>query len=838
MASDRIRHPSALALSAKAREEKEETFYSNIPRSQTPQSDLMFICDDDNELSSLPDETHSARGSREDSDAEIPQTLSDNYQRRTSVYISPVYSPREEPNGGARVRSSPRPDGQMLFQRQAPIPSEQKASNLTQCLHSSPLESRNFLSRQGTNPSSSSQNPSTSSTFLTTSSSSRAPDSALAQLTTSSSSRAPDSALAPHRMRNSALLAHSTNNPVKVTHNIIGLSFLQSDASSTHSGFALPNLDTSSRGNSPRSPKRKSPSPSSANTKRTKPFQPLFGGMHRRMPSQDSMDSFNDASYPSPRSLPSDGDMDVPVPDPKGFQGESSGSPRSARSFDNAELFIPGSIAPNPAAFVQPTSMQRKVRTPSSATSTPVRRVPRTPTPKPSSPLLMGSKILFDLPLTPSVHTPSKYSITPSVPRSMRSNAARIASELQSSQVASSAPASSLLAHISSASFLPQTQVPSFSSSSECSHFPEPFSRDTMNNHSGMDIDSDADAVSEISESSFSLERKSEERFVQKEVIGEGSFGLVYRAYDQAHQQDVALKIHQDNLTVSAQRKLTQQMEIVRDLHPHPNILKYFHCFQDQGKLYEVSEFCKDGSLSKFVEKNLQTMNEAFIWRIVFQLACGLVRIHEANIIHMDIKPDNILVHEGTLKIGDFGLAIHVGDRFDDGDNRYLPPEQLNEQTPSFAYDIFSLGVTLFEITCQVQIPSGGDFYQKLRSDDTVFPVETPFPLSHELRSLILRMLRRNPHERPTARDIMCIAEDVCGVDEPLRKQLSSWTPQPKHTKSTFQSLMLHSTPSRPLSARSASRALSRSFTDSPRKSLDNDFDDDHDHDMRSGDFN
>lgn len=138
-------------------------------------------------------------------------------------------------------------------------------------------------------------------------------------------------------------------------------------------------------------------------------------------------------------------------------------------------------------------------------------------------------------------------------------------------------------------------------------------------------------------------------------------------------------------------------------------------------------------------------------FRLIFQ---GLVVLHEHQLVHMDLKPANILVtEEGVLKISDFGLAMKVDGCFNsslldvEGDKCYMAKEVL-EGNISAAADIFSLGLIGFELGSNAELPKYGEMWVDLREGKGLFMLPT------ELRDIVKHMMSMDPLNRPTAIDI------------------------------------------------------------------------------------
>lgn len=140
-------------------------------------------------------------------------------------------------------------------------------------------------------------------------------------------------------------------------------------------------------------------------------------------------------------------------------------------------------------------------------------------------------------------------------------------------------------------------------------------------------------------------------------TIGEGTYGVVYKAKDLETGDIVALKrirleVEDEGIPSTALREIS----LLRELD-HPNIVKLLDCLQNEGRLYLVFEFL-DKDLKKYMDKCFNSMEHDLIRSYLYQLLRGLAVCHSRGIMHRDLKPQNLLVNRtGQLKIADFGLA-------------------------------------------------------------------------------------------------------------------------------------------------------------------------------------
>lgn len=125
----------------------------------------------------------------------------------------------------------------------------------------------------------------------------------------------------------------------------------------------------------------------------------------------------------------------------------------------------------------------------------------------------------------------------------------------------------------------------------------------------------------------------------------------------------------------------------------------------------------------------------------------------------MDIKLDNILITDDNFcKLADFGLVFDTINtnqtKATEGDSRYLAPELL-EGSFGFANDIFSLGISLLELSCNLELPANGSLWQQLRKGILPEYAMTKYQISHELREIIRAMMNPDPAKRPTVDELL-----------------------------------------------------------------------------------
>ena len=150
-----------------------------------------------------------------------------------------------------------------------------------------------------------------------------------------------------------------------------------------------------------------------------------------------------------------------------------------------------------------------------------------------------------------------------------------------------------------------------------------------------------------------------------RDVIGSGSYGSVFRGLDTSNNSTVAVKeiaLRTEHRIAEHQQEvmeLQHEIEVMRRLH-HPNIVRYLG-YAQQGRFFRIyMEYASGGTISSILSK-FGPMSSEQAAQVTRQTTEGLLYLHQKNIVHRDLKGDNIFLKEdGTVKIGDFGTARHL----------------------------------------------------------------------------------------------------------------------------------------------------------------------------------
>lgn len=249
------------------------------------------------------------------------------------------------------------------------------------------------------------------------------------------------------------------------------------------------------------------------------------------------------------------------------------------------------------------------------------------------------------------------------------------------------------------------------------------------------------------------------------ERLGEGGMGVVYRALDTRLDRDVALKFLPPDLTsdLEAKERFIHEAKAASSLD-HQSVCTVYEIAESEDGQMFIAMACYGGeTLRTRIQRGPLKITEAV--DVATQVAQGLAKAHERGIVHRDIKPANIMAtNDGTMKILDFGLAKLAGKSNLTRTGRtlgtiaYMSPEQVRGEAVDHRTDIWSLGITLYEML------TGVSPFEREYEAAVMYSIlnESPQPMSSfrpgladELQRITDRAMAKTPDERyQTALDL------------------------------------------------------------------------------------
>ncbi|CBY31632.1 unnamed protein product [Oikopleura dioica] len=266
--------------------------------------------------------------------------------------------------------------------------------------------------------------------------------------------------------------------------------------------------------------------------------------------------------------------------------------------------------------------------------------------------------------------------------------------------------------------------------------------------------------------------------FLEIAKIGTGDFGEVFKVQNRLDGCFYAIKKTKNPIIGSrTESKAIREVCAHAVLDKHDNVVRYYSAWSEGDRMFIQSEFCNGGSLGDEITKrrlssHVVTFDEQAVFNLLRDTASGLAYIHKQKLAHMDIKPANILralraSHEScfsedaiSYKIGDLGHVTPFDEtRYEEGDCRYAGKEviQSNSCIDLRMGDIFSLGLSAFEVSTMKVLPKNGSEWHHIRS--AAFPQHFRMSnwthqLGERLAEVISRMLSDDPVQRPSAEQL------------------------------------------------------------------------------------
>ncbi|XP_072946941.1 serine/threonine-protein kinase ULK3 isoform X2 [Epargyreus clarus] len=249
------------------------------------------------------------------------------------------------------------------------------------------------------------------------------------------------------------------------------------------------------------------------------------------------------------------------------------------------------------------------------------------------------------------------------------------------------------------------------------------------------------------------------EGYVVTEKLGSGSYSTVYKAYTKVGARSiVAVKcIDKSRIKHSgaAVDNLVTEIRLLKTL-THPHIVHMKEFTWDDRNIYIIMEYCCGGDLSKYIQRYGRVPEKQVLY-FLQQLASALKFLREKGVVHMDLKPHNLLLHKGSdgkymLKVADFGFAQHMSEetmRSVRGSPLYMAPEMIAGKYDA-RVDLWSVGVIMYECLFGKAPYSSATFKQLVDKIQRQDPIRIPpnASVSPGCLDLLTRLLQHDPDKR------------------------------------------------------------------------------------------
>lgn len=305
---------------------------------------------------------------------------------------------------------------------------------------------------------------------------------------------------------------------------------------------------------------------------------------------------------------------------------------------------------------------------------------------------------------------------------------------------------------------------------------------------------------------------KTLKHFKVEELLGKGGMGVVYRARDVRLDRPVAIKVLKPDLTADRdrQRRFLQEARAASAV-THPAIAQIYDVDEVEGMTFIAMEFVEGQTVLQLITNRELDLLGAV--EIALQVAEGLSRAHKANIVHRDIKSDNIMVtRDGHAKLLDFGLAKLLDPMIETpkkestkdlthtatfsqtqpgtilGTVSYMSPEQARGQQVNQSSDVFSMGIVIYEMVTG-ELPFKGDTPLDTMHSiafDEIRPITVIRKnLPPELHRIISNCLRKRPNDR--YKDAHLLAVDLKNLKRDIESGVQRSLPPGQKIRGFFE---------------------------------------------------
>lgn len=250
------------------------------------------------------------------------------------------------------------------------------------------------------------------------------------------------------------------------------------------------------------------------------------------------------------------------------------------------------------------------------------------------------------------------------------------------------------------------------------------------------------------------------DRFRLERRIGRGAQAQVYLARDQVLDREVAIKVLSESVSPDDMglTRFLREARLAARVH-HGNCIAIYDFGQEKGLVFIAMEYFQGKTLRELLKRG--PLDPYLALRIARDVGAALGAVHEAGIVHRDVKPTNVLVdRHANVRIADFGVARFVTDDSSTGmmvgTMKYMSPEQARGKDADRRADIFSLGVVMYEMLAG-KAPFGGSLdalIARVNQPPPDLPDDVPLP--DVVRGIVQRCMQKRPeHRYPTVEPLI-----------------------------------------------------------------------------------
>ena len=248
-------------------------------------------------------------------------------------------------------------------------------------------------------------------------------------------------------------------------------------------------------------------------------------------------------------------------------------------------------------------------------------------------------------------------------------------------------------------------------------------------------------------------------KYYLQELVSSGGMADIWLATDAQGKAYALRRLHERlRFNLAARRRFVRGAEILSKIHNHDCVIGYVEHGKIEGQLYLLMEFVEGDNLKDVYARHDPVLLEN-VAQIIIDMSLGLEHIHESGFMHLDFKPENVLItRNGKVRVADFDLAQPIPQKpkqmskKNPGTPAYMAPEQLQGLPLSNRVDIFSFGVTAYELlTSQKPFPGENPaqiLAKQLNRSEFVAPRQYNEDLPVALEKVILRCIETEPERR------------------------------------------------------------------------------------------